>query len=292
MNADDTTPPNLPEDTGPESGPRFQRARPVRPAARGGERRRSSSHYEQAYVNNIASHLGEDPCMPINWRRLPPDDLEHELLELNAWVNWLRHEYGLPAQIVPPMWHRHPDVLWELWACASTGCSASTRKPKVTRPWPGTTTSPRPASDSETGSRCARHRPRPRPPHTRDRLAWQRSRGLGRARNRRTFQSPDARRTSCGSSKTGCSTTYGAKTHPFARSPTSTGATGHDREGGRSAGIAALEQPRGRDLSEGLGVDAVAMACRPEEALSSFGWSVTRSTPRRGRRMAEFLEQR
>lgn len=70
---------------------------------------------EQAYVNTLASHLGEIP-RPINWRRLPPDDLEHELLELNAWINWLRHEYGLPAQIIPPMWHRHPELLWELSA--------------------------------------------------------------------------------------------------------------------------------------------------------------------------------
>nr|WP_206692822.1 hypothetical protein [Microbacterium paulum] len=53
---------------------------------------------------------------PINWRTLPPTDLEHELLELNGWVDWLRHAYGLPAQVVPPMWHRHPELLWELSA--------------------------------------------------------------------------------------------------------------------------------------------------------------------------------
>lgn len=53
---------------------------------------------------------------PINWRRLPPEDLARELVALNAWVDWVRHEYGLPAQVIPPMWHRHPELLWELSA--------------------------------------------------------------------------------------------------------------------------------------------------------------------------------
>lgn len=69
----------------------------------------------EQYAQHITQVLGEVP-RPINWRTLPPDDLEHELLELNAWVDWLRHEYGLPAQIIPPMWHRHPELLWELSA--------------------------------------------------------------------------------------------------------------------------------------------------------------------------------
>ncbi|CAN7388254.1 hypothetical protein LJR044_002375 [Microbacterium foliorum] len=69
----------------------------------------------EQYAQHITDVLGEVP-RPINWRALPPDDLEHELLELNAWVDWVRHEYGLPAQIIPPMWHRHPELLWELSA--------------------------------------------------------------------------------------------------------------------------------------------------------------------------------
>lgn len=113
MNTDDIAQPDLPEAPGPESGPDFSKLDlsdlPPEVAAK------TKQFAEQAYVNNITSHLGEIP-RPINWRRLPPDDLEHELLELNAWVDWLRHEYGLPAQIVPPMWHRHPELLWELSA--------------------------------------------------------------------------------------------------------------------------------------------------------------------------------
>lgn len=70
---------------------------------------------KQAYANDLAAALGQVP-RPSNWRNLPPADLEHELLEMNAWVDWLRHTYGLPAQVVPPMWHRHPELLWELSA--------------------------------------------------------------------------------------------------------------------------------------------------------------------------------
>lgn len=53
---------------------------------------------------------------PISWRTLSADDAEHEWLTLNEWVTWLRHEFGLPAQIIPPAWHRHPELVWELSA--------------------------------------------------------------------------------------------------------------------------------------------------------------------------------
>lgn len=57
-------------------------------------------------------------------RHLAAQDLEAELLELNRWVDWLRHTYGLPASVTPPCWHRHPELVWELsslhlhWLCA------------------------------------------------------------------------------------------------------------------------------------------------------------------------------
>ncbi len=56
------------------------------------------------------------PPAPINWNLLSSDALETELLELNRWVDWLRHTYGLPASVIPPLWHRHPELLWELSA--------------------------------------------------------------------------------------------------------------------------------------------------------------------------------
>jgi hypothetical protein len=66
-------------------------------------------------VGGDESFLPEPPH-PINWNLLGSDDAEAEWLELNSWVNWLRHTYGLPATIIPPYWHRHPELLWELSA--------------------------------------------------------------------------------------------------------------------------------------------------------------------------------
>lgn len=53
---------------------------------------------------------------PINWDLLGPDDAEHEWLLLNQWVHWLRKTYGLPAAVIPPFWHRHRELVWELSA--------------------------------------------------------------------------------------------------------------------------------------------------------------------------------
>lgn len=67
--------------------------------------------------------MGEPPH-PINWTLLTADEAEAEWLELNAWVNWLRRVYGLPTSVIPPFWHRHSELVWELsalhlhWLCA------------------------------------------------------------------------------------------------------------------------------------------------------------------------------
>ena len=58
----------------------------------------------------------EEPPGPINWNLLTADEAEHAWLELNQWVNWLRSTYGLPTSVIPPMWHRHPELHWELSA--------------------------------------------------------------------------------------------------------------------------------------------------------------------------------
>ncbi|MFJ2505079.1 hypothetical protein [Microbacterium sp. NPDC087592] len=57
---------------------------------------------KQTFQANLAKSLTA-VARPINWRTLPPTGLEHELLELNGWVDWLRHAYGLPAQVVLPI---------------------------------------------------------------------------------------------------------------------------------------------------------------------------------------------
>lgn len=68
--------------------------------------------------------LVAEPPHPINWNLLTADEAETEWLELNRWVDWLRHTYGLPASVIPPAWHKHPELVWELsalhlhWLCA------------------------------------------------------------------------------------------------------------------------------------------------------------------------------
>lgn len=57
-----------------------------------------------------------EPPHPINWNLLSSGDAEAEWLALNQWVDWLRTTYGLPASVVPPFWHRHPELIWELSA--------------------------------------------------------------------------------------------------------------------------------------------------------------------------------
>ena len=65
-----------------------------------------------------------EPPHPVNWNLLTAEEAETEWLELNRWVDWLRHSYGLPVSVIPPFWHRHTELLWELsalhlhWLCA------------------------------------------------------------------------------------------------------------------------------------------------------------------------------
>ncbi|WP_422386009.1 hypothetical protein [Brevibacterium epidermidis] len=64
------------------------------------------------------------PPGPVNWYLLSAEALESEWYELNRWVERLRRTYGLPASVIPPMWHRHDELVWELsalhvhWLCA------------------------------------------------------------------------------------------------------------------------------------------------------------------------------
>ena len=58
----------------------------------------------------------DEPPHPVNWNLLTADQAEAEWLDLNAWVNWLRRTYGLPPTVIPPYWHRHDELVWELSA--------------------------------------------------------------------------------------------------------------------------------------------------------------------------------
>ncbi|NHN55404.1 hypothetical protein G9U51_06350 [Calidifontibacter sp. DB0510] len=82
---------------------------------------------EDAAEESNESGQGEElpePPHPVNWNLLTADEAKVEWRELNKWVNWLRRTYGLPASVLPPFWHRHAELVWELsalhlhWLCA------------------------------------------------------------------------------------------------------------------------------------------------------------------------------
>lgn len=52
----------------------------------------------------------------INWNLLDADEARAEWRDLDAWVHWLKTTFGLPPAIVPPNWHRHDELIWELSA--------------------------------------------------------------------------------------------------------------------------------------------------------------------------------
>lgn len=56
------------------------------------------------------------PLRPVNWNLLTADEAMGEWTDLDAWVDWLRLSYGLPPTVVPPYWHRHDELVWELSA--------------------------------------------------------------------------------------------------------------------------------------------------------------------------------
>ncbi len=58
----------------------------------------------------------ERPLRPINWNLLTADEALAEWHDLDAWVDWLRHTFGLPPAVIPPLWHRHDELIWELSA--------------------------------------------------------------------------------------------------------------------------------------------------------------------------------
>lgn len=58
----------------------------------------------------------EDVIRPVNWNTLGPDEAEAEWRDLDHWVKFLKTTYGLPPTVLPPLWHRHDELVWELSA--------------------------------------------------------------------------------------------------------------------------------------------------------------------------------
>jgi len=75
-----------------------------------------TASFDDDAFDDLGEQLLAEPPHPINWNLLTADEAETAWIELNRWVNWLRRTYGLPASIIPPLWHRHPELVWELSA--------------------------------------------------------------------------------------------------------------------------------------------------------------------------------
>lgn len=58
----------------------------------------------------------DDVVRPINWNLLDPEEAEAEWHDLDRWVKFLKDTYGLPPTVLPPLWHRHDELVWELSA--------------------------------------------------------------------------------------------------------------------------------------------------------------------------------
>lgn len=66
--------------------------------------------------NPTLAAAGDDEIVPVNWNALSPEEAHAAWTDLNAWVTWLRKAFGLPPTIIPPLWHRHDELVWELSA--------------------------------------------------------------------------------------------------------------------------------------------------------------------------------
>jgi hypothetical protein len=67
-------------------------------------------------VSDVGPADRDLPDGPINWLTLGPAEARSAFLDLNRWVNFVRVAYGLPAAVIPPFWHRHDELIWELSA--------------------------------------------------------------------------------------------------------------------------------------------------------------------------------
>ena len=81
--------------------------------------------------------LLERPPVPINWNLLDAEQAEIEWHDLDLWVKWLKGTFGLPPNIVPPYWHRHDELVWELSALHShwLSCYHESASPSAPVSW-------------------------------------------------------------------------------------------------------------------------------------------------------------
>ncbi len=95
-------------------------SQPFEPAGRHPYDQENDRDWEnlEAEPDEVTAQAGQEMDLPrpVNWRTLSAEEAEYEWLALNEWVDWLRREFGLSPSVIPPAWHRHPELVWELSA--------------------------------------------------------------------------------------------------------------------------------------------------------------------------------
>jgi hypothetical protein len=77
------------------------------------------------------------PPGPINWNLLDAPTAATVWRDLDSFVTWLKNAFGLPPAIVPPYWHRHDELIWELSALHThfLACYSDTASPSAPVAW-------------------------------------------------------------------------------------------------------------------------------------------------------------
>jgi len=92
---------------------------------------------EDEYSDPPTSMLREEPPGPVNWNVLDAETAEIEWRDLDAFVLWLKATFGLPPSVLPPLWHRHDELIWELSALHThfLACFDETASPSAPIAW-------------------------------------------------------------------------------------------------------------------------------------------------------------
>ena len=76
----------------------------------------AAEHGGPAQQFGLADFDDAAPLRPINWNLLSADEALPEWMDLDGWIDWLRKSFALPPTVIPPLWHRHDELVWELSA--------------------------------------------------------------------------------------------------------------------------------------------------------------------------------
>ncbi|MFC8797078.1 hypothetical protein ACFT2C_05060 [Promicromonospora sp. NPDC057138] len=74
------------------------------------------------------------PLRPMNLNLLSSFEASLYWRDLDTWVTWMRRDYGLGVTVIPPLWHRHAELRWELSALHTAWLAAYDPKASASAP--------------------------------------------------------------------------------------------------------------------------------------------------------------